>query len=488
MGAATITFRILRLLDGNLIYDDSFITFRYAENIANGLGFVYNSGDHVLGVTTPLWALILACAGFFGMHVPTASITLGILFDTMTALLLFHTLFLYNKRAGIWAAFIWAIYPPAVSAATGGMETSMFVALSLATLIVASKRKMKPLVALYSVAALFTRPEGVITYLFTLASVLRKWQRNVIPLLVMTITPLIGIILAVMYFGSAIPHSITAKRVAMEAGSTVAEILSGLFPGETLLLLPAVFLGMLVLILRRRVPLIVVWSLTYLALYLLARPKMWVWYNLPMQIGIVVLAAIGLAFAFEQVARLAGKYRKRFDLAIPVIVTCIVVPLSMYYYFPNGPIGVNQESKRFREMAEYVKTSTSIDDAVLASDIGYVGYYSERKILDSWGLVWKEALEFDGTIAERVPQIARQFMPEAVVVPARGPDVRALKSNGWFLKNYEISGKFFKEDVDISEINLDSLPELWSAEYLIYIQKKFTPIPGDSLNYQRLPE
>src|SRR3972149_2161670 len=41
-------------------YDDAYITFRYAENIANGNGFVYNIGEPFLGTTTPGYALLLA--------------------------------------------------------------------------------------------------------------------------------------------------------------------------------------------------------------------------------------------------------------------------------------------------------------------------------------------------------------------------------------------------------------------------------------------
>ena len=36
------------------IADDAFITFRYARNLAAGLGFVYNQGEPVMGTSTPL--------------------------------------------------------------------------------------------------------------------------------------------------------------------------------------------------------------------------------------------------------------------------------------------------------------------------------------------------------------------------------------------------------------------------------------------------
>ena len=49
------------LIQGSLSqqpFDDAFITYRYARNISNGLGFVYNYGEKVLGTTTPLFTLL----------------------------------------------------------------------------------------------------------------------------------------------------------------------------------------------------------------------------------------------------------------------------------------------------------------------------------------------------------------------------------------------------------------------------------------------
>ena len=55
-------------LSTRIALEDAFITFRYARNIAQGLGFVYNPGERVLGTTTPLQTLLLAGLGFlFGI-------------------------------------------------------------------------------------------------------------------------------------------------------------------------------------------------------------------------------------------------------------------------------------------------------------------------------------------------------------------------------------------------------------------------------------
>jgi 4-amino-4-deoxy-L-arabinose transferase-like glycosyltransferase len=56
--AAWVTWAV-----GPKTYDDAYITFRYARNLALGHGFVYNPGDNILGTTTPLLTLLLALLG-----------------------------------------------------------------------------------------------------------------------------------------------------------------------------------------------------------------------------------------------------------------------------------------------------------------------------------------------------------------------------------------------------------------------------------------
>lgn len=58
-------------------YDDSWITYRYADNWAHGRGLVFNPGEAVLGTTAPGWALALgalsrtsAALGLGGIGVP----------------------------------------------------------------------------------------------------------------------------------------------------------------------------------------------------------------------------------------------------------------------------------------------------------------------------------------------------------------------------------------------------------------------------------
>jgi len=82
---------ILMLLD---VYtfgvDDSFIFFRYAENIANGHGFVFNPGEVPgEGFTSWLWVLLLSFTSYIGLDPVSTSKVLGVFFHVLTGALIY---------------------------------------------------------------------------------------------------------------------------------------------------------------------------------------------------------------------------------------------------------------------------------------------------------------------------------------------------------------------------------------------------------------
>ena len=59
--------------------DDSFISLRYAQNLADGLGLVYNAGERVEGYSSPIWMLGSALAIAVGADPVVASKWAGLL-------------------------------------------------------------------------------------------------------------------------------------------------------------------------------------------------------------------------------------------------------------------------------------------------------------------------------------------------------------------------------------------------------------------------
>jgi len=64
-------FLVLAAWYGDWGFDDPFITYRYARNLARGVGLVYTPDEHVLSTTSPFWALLLAPIAQIGLPIPS---------------------------------------------------------------------------------------------------------------------------------------------------------------------------------------------------------------------------------------------------------------------------------------------------------------------------------------------------------------------------------------------------------------------------------
>src|SRR6266516_740483 len=61
------------------IQDDAFIAFRYAYNLANGKGLVWNDGYRVEGYTDFLWTLLMTIPHYLHRDPVSFSFVLGII-------------------------------------------------------------------------------------------------------------------------------------------------------------------------------------------------------------------------------------------------------------------------------------------------------------------------------------------------------------------------------------------------------------------------
>src|SRR5437773_1541112 len=71
----------------HLTIDDAFISFRYARNLVQGYGLVFNPGEYVEGYTNFLWTLLMAGVVALGNDPEIVSKLLGLLSNGATVLL-----------------------------------------------------------------------------------------------------------------------------------------------------------------------------------------------------------------------------------------------------------------------------------------------------------------------------------------------------------------------------------------------------------------
>lgn len=113
------------------IQDDAFISFRYAEHLANGHGLVWNPDEHVEGYTNFLWTVLLSLAFRLKVDPIFFSWVVGLLCMGIT---LWCTWQIGQRLWGeakpaLLALLLLGINFSFNSYATGGLETSLFTAL-----------------------------------------------------------------------------------------------------------------------------------------------------------------------------------------------------------------------------------------------------------------------------------------------------------------------------------------------------------------------
>jgi hypothetical protein len=75
---AAIAVFLLESVPHGAQIDDAYISFRYARNLVEGHGLVYNIGQHVEGFTNLLWVLLIALGMKLGGAAPLVSHWLGV--------------------------------------------------------------------------------------------------------------------------------------------------------------------------------------------------------------------------------------------------------------------------------------------------------------------------------------------------------------------------------------------------------------------------
>src|SRR5439155_10089841 len=108
--------------------DVAYITFRYADHIAQGMGFIYNTGERILGTTTPLYTLLLAGAKSAGADLINTSLAINIAADVLTLVLVYQIgKYLQRPVLGLLCGLCIAISSQYAYYTVSGMETPLYV-------------------------------------------------------------------------------------------------------------------------------------------------------------------------------------------------------------------------------------------------------------------------------------------------------------------------------------------------------------------------
>jgi len=473
--------------------DDAYITYRYVENTVHGRAPVYNEGEKVFGVSTPLYWLWLVA-----LKLILPGVGLPALASRGNAVLLLAAAglaFIFLRRLGL------GITTSALAAATilvadeilresiGGMECSLFMALVFGTCLAILDRRDVLALWLASFAAL-ARPEGSLLLPVVFAAWLLDSKRKDGTLKLLSgLAPLIAwTIAATLYYGTPVPHSILAKARPLypaPPGQAIkaAFVTMGRWSLDgALLLWQAIHKTSLERVFRSisletlytaAVVIIAAWALfrwwklipggaparklalpiflvLLLAFYAASNPQMMPWYYPTLQAGWLVVV-IGAAFAPGTSSR-PGKVvcglMASLVLGTTIWIAAAKAASPDYNLVRQGSILPDREAMMgaYARAADWIGRNSSVTDTVAAGEIGMLGYSLDRRILDSCGLVTPEALPFNPVPVEQRGQetvvinvdFIKATRPNFVVSLAAFVDPSLLRSS-WFLSAYELA-------------------------------------------------
>jgi hypothetical protein len=450
------------------IYDDAFITYRYAQNLAAGHGMVFNPGaawEPVLGTTAPGYAVLLASCCALGAGVVHASLTINIVCDAAIAWMLTQ-LMRGRPLAATLAVLAFAAIPEVGRISVGGMEPPLFVALALGAVCAANAGRLA-LAGLLAALDCTVRPEAVLLVGVLALFYVRSWKQALSYFAPVAVVG--GVVTALLcnVYGQPIPQSVRAK-----AGThglrphldRIADILARSF-GPSLgmrVMVPLATLGyILAFAWKSRMRAFITFALLMVSAYLAAGVKTWGWYfYVPL---VAWCAALGTGsdalLEFLGRARSALRFEVLGTRAVLALACVVVVVVALYSRrFPDRVTALV-----YQPLQKWV-TGAGLEarhKTMVASDIGAIGFFSDTLILDSEGLVWPEA------VFTKQVDVIRKHKPDYVMLVANKPRITPFVADP-IAQDYRPIVRF--NITGDAELRPDpaTLPTWWEQDYIIY--------------------
>jgi hypothetical protein len=342
---------------------------------------------------------------------------------------------------------------------TTGSEVSLFLALVLAGLA-ASERSRLGLAAGALAMATLVRPEGLLAAVAAwLVTLVRRrsvpWQ----PLLLYLGVTAVWYGAVWLEFGSPLPVTLAAKRQQAMAG------LGGRFEVGLLRLLrqygrqPLYWLhGILALIgltqvvgRARHWTALLVWTVLYAVGYSLLGVNSYFWYYAPLVPAALVLVGEGVVGVIRGLTTLRLPRTALVGFSGLFLVCLLAAPMAGSLSMAWRP---DVRLEVYREIGEWLRAETPAGATVGALEVGIIGYYSRRNMVDFAGLIQPEVaaqLDSTGGYSNSATWVIQEQQPDYVVL--QQPALAEVAAADWFQAAY------------VPELRLPGIGTLWMAVY-----------------------
>ncbi len=452
VSVATLIF-LTWAFDADLV-DDSYIFLRYAWNIAEGHGAVFNIGERVEGYSSPLWTFMLGAAGLAFKDLETLAFVLSLCCGgAVIALLLWALNNGATTRAraesssaahttggiGVWEAVVLGIglasSPVVVFWSGSGMDAPLFLLLITASLLSILKDRDTNALSIRTVVLLtlatFTRSEGVIIAAYAGAFFL--WERRSIRMLLWYAVAIVAMLLVRhQYYGAWVPNTYHAK--------VTFDLMRRLTDGATYIGLVLRTNGLLLLMLA--VVLLIAWRRRTLArvpiLFLGGWIALWCSYVLyvggdnfaafrfllPTLPAWFLLIAWGWMSVRDQLPPVA-----RLSCMAGLLVAFSISHVSTYRSQAPHYLGDVKLARSWSKVGRWLKLNTAPDNVIATIVPGALGYHSHRPMIDMLGLT-DRSVGLHGKVYPHAAHGHARYNTDYVF--ERDPDIVLYHSSGRF--------------------------------------------------------
>lgn len=405
----------LGLLLGSMAIDDPYVTYRYARNVRSGQGLVYNQDEHVLSTTAPLYALLLAGGALFTSNLPALSNWLSVLALFAGGCFLYLLCGHFGRRWAGWVAGALFISAPLLWLSLG-FEAAFYLALVLGAFYLYFEDRLV-VTALLLALAVMTRGDGILPAVVLglhYVATRRRIPWRALGVYLVLCTPFF--LYLTLTFGSPFPVTLAAKAAQAQLGVTGFYAHTTFWQGllilgraywlQSPLYLWGALCGLVGLATawkqQRWVWLPLGWAALSFGGYMALGVAPYHWYYVSLIPALALLCGLGvdaLARRIDSAARtppviqaaaaavltlllLTPQFISNAQTRQALLRPGSVPPTSpVYKVLPEAKVWV------YRQVGEWLKANTPPDSLIGVTEVGVMGYYSERRMVDFLGLL-----------------------------------------------------------------------------------------------------
>lgn len=392
--------------------DDVYIHCRYAQNILAGNGYCFNPGKMVTADTSPLWVLLIAIGGLFTSHLEVVVVVLSSLLYLALAPLGYRigkNVFGMKKDWSIFSAVMILILPRIVWSAPSGMEITLASLLTLLAIgeHAQQRRKFADIrirEGIYLALGIAVRPELMLLAFILFADWLIYYlkEKNGLTSLLKSVTAFLVLIaptflLPLVERGSLVYHSSEVQGAHL---NFIPNWYYFWFVARTFLA-------------NFSIPILA----SIISIYYLRKESGWIpvllfGLGLPIILAFVapqfrhhgryffpILPVLTLAGTQTISSFIANRGMERFSRLFQILLV-LICTIGTVHAMEMYRASVSNIVDQHLAASDWIEKNCSKQDVIAAHDVGAIGYFTKRNIIDLVGLVSPEIYPLQNDQAE----------------------------------------------------------------------------------------